>query len=163
MRVLGLKQVGVSLVTAPLLTVSLAGCFSSPVPMEPAPNANDPACAEVTIRLPSEVAGLERRSTDAQATGAWGNPEGVLLYCGIEPSGPTTDSCVNLNGIDWIVDNTNDPLYRFEAYGRNPGLQVIVHSELASGTGALLDLNQVVSYLPQERECLSLTDTLELD
>ena len=130
--------------------------------MTPAEGANDPACADVIVRLPDSVANLDRRTTNAQSTGAWGDPVGVELTCGIEPSGPTTDDCVNVNGVDWIIDRSAAPLYRFEAYGRTPGLQVVVHSERASGTEAVLDLGSVAQLLPQERQCLSLTDTLDL-
>lgn len=147
---------------------ALAGCLSllpgcaGDVPLDAAENANDPACADVTVRLPSTVAELGKRTTNAQATGAWGDPAGVLLYCGIEPMGPTTQECVNVNGVDWIIDDTRAPLYRFEAYGREPGLQVIVDSEKASGTAAVLDLSAVVKELPQVRQCTSVNDTFEL-
>lgn len=130
--------------------------------MEPAEDANNPACADVTVRLPDTVADQEQRRTNAQATGAWGDPAAVLLYCGIEPSGPTTDSCVNVNGVDWIIDKSNEPMYRFEAYGRSPGIEVVVDSELVSGTAAVLDLTGAVSQLPQVRECSSLTEEFEL-
>lgn len=129
--------------------------------MEAAENANDPACADVIVRLPDTVAGLERRTTNAQATGAWGTPSGVELQCGVVPSGPTTDSCVNVDGVDWIIDDSQAPIYRFEAYGRSPGLAVFVNSEHASGTAAVLDLGTVVKQLPQTRECVGLVDTLE--
>lgn len=148
---------------AVIAALTATACSAPTVAMDPAVNANDPACAETIVRLPDVVADLDRRRTNAQSTGAWGSPESVLLYCGIEPSGPTTDSCVNLNGIDWIIDRSNEPLYRFEAYGRNPGLQVIVDSEQVSGTAALMDLTLAVSMLPQERQCVALTDTLELE
>lgn len=75
----------------------LAGCAST-VPLQAAPNANDPACANVIVRLPSEISGLEKRSTDAQSTGAWGTPDAILLRCGIQPTGPTTETCVSVNG-----------------------------------------------------------------
>lgn len=130
--------------------------------MEAAGGANDPACADVIVRLPQSVAGFDKRETNAQSTGAWGDPAGVLLRCGIEPSGPTTDDCVNVNGVDWIIDRSNPPLYRFEAYGRSPGLEVIVDSELASGTEATVDLGEIAKLLPQERQCTSLAETLEL-
>ncbi|GAB2569705.1 DUF3515 family protein [Leucobacter ruminantium] len=143
--------------TASLLT----GCAGD-VPMDAAPDANDPACADVIVRLPQTVAELDKRTTNAQATGAWGDPAGVLLYCGIEPSGPTTQECVNVNGVDWIVDDSRAPLYRFEAYGRSPGLEVIVDSEKASGTAAVLDLGAVVKELPQVRQCTSVDDTFDL-
>lgn len=143
-------------------SVSLLTSCAGEVPLESAVNANDPACADVTVRLPATVAELDKRTTNAQATGAWGDPAGVLLYCGIEPMGPTTQECVNVNGVDWIIDDTRAPLYRFEAYGREPGLQVIVDSEKASGTAAVLDLSAVVKELPQMRQCTSVNDTFEL-
>lgn len=128
--------------------------------MQPAVDANDPACAEVIIRLPDEVAEHKQRRTNAQSTAAWGNPTALELICGIEPSGPTTDRCVSVNGIDWIIDPSADPIYRFEAYGRSPGLEVFVDSELSSGTEALLDLSLAVSQLPQLRECIDLYDEI---
>ncbi|MBK0420314.1 DUF3515 family protein [Leucobacter sp. CSA1] len=131
--------------------------------MEAAPNANDPACADVTVRLPQTVAELGKRSTNAQATGAWGDPSAVELRCGIEPSGPTTDDCVNVNGVDWIIDRSQAPLFRFEAYGRSPGLEVFVDSERVSGTAVVLDLGSVAEQLPQERQCTSLVDELDED
>lgn len=128
--------------------------------MEPAAEANSPDCASVIVRLPQTVAGLERRTTNAQSTGAWGDPATVQLRCGIEPSGPTTDTCVNVNGVDWIIDESAAPLYRFEAYGRSPGLEVFVDSEKLSGTDVVNDLSAVARELPQERQCTSLAENL---
>lgn len=151
------------------LTAALAGGASlltacaGDVPMTAAENANDPACADVIVRLPQQVAGLERRTTNAQSTGAWGDPASVQLQCGIEPSGPTTDGCVNVDGVDWIVDESAAPIYRFEAYGRSPGLAVFVDSEQVSGTNAVVDLGVVAQQLPQERQCTSISDTLDLE
>lgn len=125
--------------------------------------ANDPACAELIVRLPKVVADLDYRHTNAQATAAWGDPVGVELRCGIEPSGPTTDECVQVAGVDWIIDRSAAPLYRFEAYGRNPGLEVYVNSERASGTATVMDLAKVAELLPQERQCLSLAETLDFE
>ncbi len=129
--------------------------------MQPAADANNPACADVTVRLPAEIGELERRSTNAQSTGAWGEPAAVLLYCGIEPSGPTLDECVSVDGIDWIMDDSNAPLFRFEAYGREPGLEVIIDSELTSGT-AIAELGSAVSHLPQVRHCTNNVSELNL-
>lgn len=147
------------------LGLALAGCANA-VPIEAAEDANNPLCAEVIIRLPETVDGQQRRETNSQATGAWGNPASVLLRCGIEPSGPTTLPCVNLNGIDWIRDDAQAPLYRFEAYGREPGLEVIVNAEAeppVSGTNVLIDLESAVSELPQLRSCVSLADSYSFD
>ena len=141
-----------AIVAVAALAFGLAGCATS-VPMEPAEGANDPACADVIVRLPDTVSDLERRSTNAQSTGAWGDPVGVELRCGTPTSGPTTDLCVTVKGVDWIIDESQAPLYRFEAYGREPGLEVFVNSELASGTLVATDLANVAGMLPQKREC----------
>jgi len=151
-----------SVVVASALIWTLGGCAAD-VPMDPAKNANDPACASVIVRLPEAIGELAKRTTNAQATGAWGDPVAIELTCGIEPSGPTTDECVSVDGIDWIIDDSRKPLYRFEAYGRNPGLQLVVDSERVSGTEAVQALGSIVSELPQERACTALSDTLEFD
>lgn len=130
--------------------------------MEAAKGSNDPACADVIVRLPNTVAGLDQRTTNAQATGAWGSPAAVQLRCGIEPSGPTTDTCVSVNGVDWIIDSSKAPLYRFEAYGRTPGLEVFVDSDKVSGTSAITDLSIVAKLLPQTRHCLGAGDSSDI-
>lgn len=130
--------------------------------MEAAPDANDPLCADVTVRLPQTIDDMKKRTTNAQATGAWGNPADVLLYCGIKPSGPTTLKCVTVDGVDWIVDDSRDPIYRFEAYGRHPGLEVIVNSaNNVSGTNVLTALSSSVSKLPQEGKCSSIDEMVD--
>lgn len=139
----------------------LAACAGD-VPMEAAEAANDPACADVIVRLPDEVAGLAKRTTNAQATGAWGDEGQVQLTCGIAAGGPTTDECVSVNDVDWVIDDSQAPLYRFEAYGRAPGLVVYLNSEAVSGTEVALDLAAAVSRLPQERKCTALSDTYDL-
>lgn len=160
-----LALVAKSLVVLGAIAVTVAGCTAA-VPMEAAPEANDPACAQVTVRLPEAVDGQAKRETNAQATGAWGEPASILLRCGIEPSGPTALPCLNVNGVDWIRDDSQAPLYRFEAYGREPGVEVIVDADAqppVSGTNALVDLGDAVSVLPQTRQCSSLTDSYDFN
>lgn len=146
-----------ALLFATAATLVLTGCAGD-VPMEPAANSNDPACASVVVRLPDTVADLPERHTNAQGTGAWGDPASILLKCGIEPSGPTVDQCVSVDGVDWIIDETQKPLYRFEAYGREPGLEVIIDSDRVSGTAVVSDLSAIAGLLPQVRQCTAVTD-----
>ena len=149
------------------LSAALAGAGSlltacaPAVPMEAAADANNPACANVIVRLPDVVAGQDRRTTNAQATGAWGDGA-VQLVCGVTPTGPTTDTCVNVNGVDWVIDDSAAPIYRFEPYGRSPGLAVYVDSAQVSGTETTVDLNAVVQQLPQDRKCTTLSDTFDV-
>lgn len=139
------------------LTLTLTGCTGA-VPMEPAKDANNPDCASVIVRLPDVVADQPKRETNAQATGAWGTPASVLLTCGVTVPGPTTLPCVEVNGIDWIEDDTDAPLYRYTTFGRTPAVEVAIDSNAVSGTTALVDLGGAVSYLPKTGQCTDLSD-----
>ena len=154
-----------ALVTAALLAVSLSAC-SQPVSLEPAAQATDPACADIIVSLPlnlptdAENQGL--RETDAQATAAWGTPASILLRCGIEPQGPTTLECINVNGIDWVVDDSKAPTYRYVTYGRVPTTEVILDSGVVSGTSTLVDLGPAISKIEQTDKCIGPDDTLTI-
>ena len=69
--------------------IALTGCAPT-VTLEPAADAANPECAEVIVRLPDTVDNNDYRHTDAQGTGAWGDPAAVLLRCGVPVPGPTT-------------------------------------------------------------------------
>ena len=136
------------------LTLSLSAC-SPTVSLEPAADANNPGCAEVIVRLPDAVDGQERRTTNAQSTAAWGNPATVILRCGIEPVEISTLPCVTANGVDWIVDDSAKPSFRFISFGRTPALEVIVDSENAVGVNALDSLAEAVESIEPTKECVS--------
>lgn len=137
----------------------LTGC-SGTVSMQPAQGANDPACAEVSVRLPGSVAGEKRRWTDAQATGAWGDPASVLLTCGVTPPGPTEAKCITLGGVDWIVDESQAPQYRVVSYGRVPAVEVFVDNEAVSPNDVLTELGAVVAAGTASERACTLTETL---
>jgi len=93
----------------------LAGC-SSAVGVQAAPHAQDPECASVILALPESLGdGLERVDTTSQATAAWGTAnDAVVLRCGVEPPGPTTEQCVTLETasgatVDWLVRADSAP------------------------------------------------------
>lgn len=137
----------------------LAGCATT-VTLSPAPSANDPACAEVMVRLPSVVAGQERRFTDAQSTAAWGDPASVILTCGVEPLGPTTLPCQTVEGVDWVIDDTDAPRYRVTTFNREPAVEVFLDNEAVSSADVLDALTQRVALLPDSGSaCTFLDDT----
>ena len=140
--------------TAFALTLSLSAC-SPTISLEPAADANNPLCANVIVRLPDAVDGQERRSTNAQSTAAWGNPATVILRCGIEPVEISTLPCVTANGVDWIVDDSAKPSFRFISFGRTPALEVIVDSENAVGVNALDSLAEAVKSIEPTKNCVS--------
>ncbi|WP_010203308.1 DUF3515 family protein [Salinibacterium sp. PAMC 21357] len=155
------------LAVAPLLA-TLAGC-STILPLEPADDAANPACADVIVRLPDTVAGLDIRETNAQGTAAWGEPANVLVRCGVAVPDPTAAlACVTApeNGIDWLRDDSDAPNFVFTTYGRDPAVQVIIDSDgdpdvegdEVSGLDALTELAGAVSQITAERFCVALSD-----
>lgn len=143
-----------ALILVPLVLL-LAGC-TPPVALEPAEDAASPLCAEVSVRLPDTVATLTKRTTNAQATGAWGEPTAVILRCGVPSPAPTAElPCVTVEGVDWLRDDTDDPTFIFTSYGRTPAVEVIVDSTAASGLDALTDLAFAVSQLPADGACVT--------
>jgi hypothetical protein len=135
----------------------LAGCAAT-VNLDPAPLANDPACAEVSVRYPSEIGDLSQRYTNAQATSAWGEPAAIIARCGLEPVEISQLSCVTAGGVDWLVDDSKSPSYRFISFARSPAVEVIVDSEKASGVGALEALSNAVSKIPASKICTEITN-----
>ncbi len=135
-------------------TAGLAGCSGSTVSLQPAAGANDPACADVIVRLPGSVDGEQRRWTDAQGTGAWGGEASVLLTCGLETPGPTTLRCIDVSGVDWIIDDSEDPYVRLTTYGRTPAVEVYLDNDAVEPVQVLSDLSLAIGEsLPRTGAC----------
>jgi hypothetical protein len=142
--------------------LGLTACAQA-VPFEAADDAKSPDCAALVVRLPDTVAELPERETNAQGTGAWGEPAAVLLRCGVPVPGPTTERCVSVDGVDWIIDESDAPRYLFTTYGRSPAVEVLVDNDVVSGTSAITDLAKAVSVLPTEGPgCTSVDDLGEV-
>jgi len=62
--------------------------------------------------------------------------------------------CITAGGVDWIVDESQKPVYRFIAFGRKPATIVTVDSTKASGATVLDDLGQAVQFTKQTAKCL---------
>lgn len=138
---------------APVLLLS--GCATT-VSLEAAEDANNPDCAEVMVRLPNQIGDLEQRFTNAQATSAWGDPAAVLLRCGLPEVLASELPCVSAGGIDWLVDDSKAPSYRFISFATNPAVEVIVDSNVASGVTSLESVAGAVGYLEHTKKCTTL-------
>ncbi|MDE2591477.1 MAG: DUF3515 family protein [Actinomycetales bacterium] len=130
-----------------------SGC-SATVTLEPAELANDPACADVSVRLPDKIADQERRTTDAQATAAYGNPTSVIVRCGLPGVTVSKLRCVTTSEIDWLVDPSDAPRYRFISFGRTPATEVILDSTKVVGVTALDELASAIGTIPATAKCL---------
>jgi hypothetical protein len=134
------------------VSISLGGC-ARVVPLEPAGDATHNGCAQVIVRLPDTVDGLPQQQTNAQATGAWGDPSVVLLRCGVEVLGPTTLRCVSISNVDWIIDETNPDYVTAVTYGRDPSTEVVIDKQYAGASIILADLALAVESIPASRKC----------
>lgn len=127
MRVLGVMAI--SGASAALL----AGC-AQPLVVAPAPYAADPDCARVMLAMPNSVGGLDVRGTTSQATAAYGDEYPIVVRCGVEPPGPTTDACVAVEASggsqDWLVVEDGDH-WRATSFGRSPAVEVLIPLERA--------------------------------
>jgi hypothetical protein len=146
-----------------LLAATLLSACTPIVAMTPAPHANNPGCAQISVRLPDTVAGKVQRYTDAQATSAWGDPAVVLLHCGVPPIGPTTKPCTTVNGIDWVLEN--DPAasaLRYITFGRTPATEIVIQHGAGgvSDASVLADLSQAIGTITQSKnaKCLDIAD-----
>jgi hypothetical protein len=163
LKPMSVRRTALSAVFATVLTaaaLALTGCATT-VSLEPGADANAPGCAEISVRLPDSVADKSRRDTDAQATGAWGDPAAVLLRCGVPPIGPTTKPCVNVNGIDWVL--MSEPAAKtvvYQTFGRTPATEVIIdHVSGASDSSVLPEFASAIASVKQTQKCLSTLDT----
>jgi len=134
-RLLG--WLGVSVVLAGVLT----GC-SQPVVVDPAPYAADPECARVMLAIPETLGGLEMRDTTSQATSAYGDEFTILVRCGVEPPGPTTETCTSVDvesgSQDWLLVDLGED-WQATSFGRTPAVEVLVPKERADqAVGELL-------------------------
>ena len=135
------------------LPLLLTGC-SATVVMPAAPLANDPGCAEVIVRLPSETDSQTKRTTNSQSTAAWGEPVSITLTCGLEPVMVSALPCITAGDVDWIVDDSAKPNYTFISFGRTPATAVTIDSTKSSGANVLEDLGQAVQFTKQSKKCL---------
>jgi uncharacterized protein DUF3515 len=145
---------------AAALGMLLTGC-SPIVALDPAPHANDPACADVIVRLPGTLQNEPRRETNAQATGAWGDPASILLRCGVTVPTVSELPCVETDGFQWLRDDSRAPTYVFTSYGRTPAIAVVIDQSKLSPGPTLQDLEPLVSFTkPNGHKCLSVEDSL---
>lgn len=145
------------LIPLALATLALAGC-AQPVRTTVAPNATEVACSTVLVNLPESLGDRERREVTAQSTAAWSSgaddkSDAVVLRCGVDPPGPTTDPCTTVGGVDWMVDEQPGQI-RYRTYGRVPAVELLVPVDNQVGVDVMLaSVSHAVEGLEAIREC----------
>ncbi|MDQ0258176.1 DUF3515 family protein [Sinomonas atrocyanea] len=163
------------------LVAALAGC-SAPVSVQPAADAADPACAPLMLALPDTIGDAKLRTTTSQATAAWGDPAAVVLRCGVPSPGPTTDRCVSVNGVDWVIRQDSAAsagapsptasgsapgpgdggTYTLTTFGRQPATELLLDTGRASSATVLASLSPAVAKVPATRHCVGQEDLATL-
>jgi len=131
----------------------LSGC-SSAVEVTAPPQARSAACAAAADRWPATVSGKGRVDTtaDTDAVAAWGDPP-VIARCGLSALGPTTEQCLDVDGVDWVVRQASDGAV-FTTFGRDPAIEVLVPRAYAPEPLLLPAFGPAVTALPSNgRTC----------
>jgi hypothetical protein len=147
---------------ATIAVVVLSGCAAT-VAMSPAGDATSAKCASVIVLLPDTVSTLAQRQTNAQGTGAWGEPADILLRCGVPVPDPNHLPCVTVDGIDWLRKADAKEVFVFTTYGRDPAVAVTINSAdvKADGNQALNDLATAVAAIPAKHHCVAPEEVIQ--
>ena len=141
---------------APLALIALlalTGCTQT-VAMDAAPDAADELCAALVVRLPDTVGDdAAKRETNAQGTGAWGTPAEALLQCGVDADEASLLECRTFDGVDWLIDPSDDKLVTATTYGRDPAVRVAIDKDVPGPGVILSDLSRAVSVIPSTKNC----------
>jgi hypothetical protein len=136
--------------------LALTAC-SPAVDVTPAQDAANAACAPMMVALPDAIGDAKLRKTNAQATSAWGEPSLVILRCGVNVPGPTTDRCVSVNGVDWVIKE-GDPVWTLTTFGREPATEILMDPDKISSATVLADLSASALKIKATRNCVGHED-----
>jgi hypothetical protein len=140
--------------------LALTAC-SPAVDVTPAQDAANAACAPMMVALPDAIGDAKLRKTNAQATAAWGDPSRVILRCGVNVPGPTTDRCVSVNGVDWVIKE-GDPVWTLTTYGREPATEILMDPDKISSATVLADLSASALKIKATRNCVGQEELQDL-
>ncbi|MCX6499964.1 MAG: DUF3515 family protein [Arthrobacter sp.] len=148
------------LATATAAGLVLSAC-SPVVDVAPAKDAANAACAPMMVALPDSLGDAKLRKTNSQATAAWGDPSLVVLRCGVNVPGPTTDRCVSVNGVDWVMKE-GSPVWTLTTFGRDPATEILMDPNKISSATVLAELSASASKIKASRNCVGQADLQNL-
>lgn len=130
----------------------LSACSRAPE-VALAPQSSAPVCTSAP--WPGEVSGHARVTTqpDDRSVAAWGDPA-IIARCGMDPLAPTTQDCVTVDGVDWVVRPLSDGSAA-TTYGRDPAIQVLAPAAYGAVPLLLPAFTAVARTLPETgRRCV---------
>ncbi|MDO5711225.1 MAG: DUF3515 family protein [Micrococcales bacterium] len=144
---------GARIGAAAALILVLASCATGVQAASPA-QATGAACAAVIRHWPQRVAHRDRVSVRDEPAGiaAWGDPA-IIARCGVPPPAPTTNECIGVDDIDWVLEPLSDGA-RFTTYGRSPAVEILVPHSYAPEPLVLGAFTAAARQLPTtDRRC----------
>lgn len=160
-----LPRTALAIALASASVTALTACAPA-VDVTAAADAANPACAPMMVALPDRIGDAALRKTNSQATAAWGEPSQVILRCGVNVPGPTTDRCVSVNDIDWVIKE-GDPVYTLTTFGREPATEILIDpvkleaANISSAT-VLTELAAAVGKIKATGKCVGQEDLQNL-
>lgn len=151
-----LTATGVALVAIAVYTLS-----GPEYTVESGPFAQDTHCTRVVDGLPAELMGMKRDSLKGAGVAGWGDGS-IVLRCGVEPLAPTINTCMNVNGTDWVLDEERaerEGVRVLTTYGRVPAVEIAFAQSNQSAGDALIAIDRSVRAIPQRSKCIGLGDT----
>ncbi|GAA1347828.1 DUF3515 family protein [Falsarthrobacter nasiphocae] len=141
-----------------LAALPLTGCASAVVTTA-APAANNPLCASAMLKTPETISGRDRRDTTSQGNTAYGDPADIVVRCGVDAPGPTSQKCLAVDGVDWLVVEEQHPgqspshTWRATTYGTEPTLEVVFNADTMPSSDVLPTLSAAAGALEKKRSC----------
>ncbi|REK86417.1 DUF3515 domain-containing protein [Streptomyces inhibens] len=123
--------------------------------VEPAAKGGAPECTRIAKDYPDRLNGQERDHTDLPGVAAWGGGA-VVLRCGLTPPRPTTDACVNVDDVDWVLREakSQDGRKLLITYGRHPAVEATISGQGSGIDVLLVELSKTVKPIRQHEHCL---------
>ncbi|MFC0602895.1 DUF3515 family protein [Streptomyces palmae] len=129
---------------------------SSEPGIQAAPQGDHPRCARIAARYPSVLAGQRQEPGKGPGVAVWGD-EAVVLRCGLRAPDPTPEPCVNVDGVDWVVEEARSQGGKkfVITYGRHPAVEVAISDRLTGIDEVLVELSHSVKPIRQQEECIN--------
>jgi len=138
-----------------LAVLAGASCSRPAADPPPAPRATAAPCVRAMAAAPALMLDKARVSLSTAGAAAWGSPA-VLVRCGLDEPAPSRRTCLEVNGVDWVIDETADPMTAI-TYGRSPAVEVWVPASygVSALPSALVDAAPIAQALPTTaRACI---------
>ncbi|MGW1373779.1 DUF3515 family protein [Streptomyces sp. NPDC002446] len=123
--------------------------------VEAAPSGGGPECTRIANGYPDRLNGQERDRVDLPGVAVWGSGA-VVLRCGLTPPRPTTDTCVSVDEVDWVLREarSRDGRKLLITYGRHPAVEAAISDQAPELDALLVELSRIVKPLRQHEHCI---------